>query len=63
MLLKLPGGSGWRLRATGGRLAMQESIYLGDGLTPRHTEQVTISGTTGGEGKTVVKWAITGVKT
>ncbi|MBI4184369.1 MAG: heparinase II/III family protein [Proteobacteria bacterium] len=61
-LLKLPGGAGWRLRADGGRLGLQESIYLGDGLNPKHCEQVTITGTTAGEGRTVVKWALGRVK-
>src|SRR5487761_1689996 len=28
-LLRLPGGGGWRLRADGARITLEESVYLG----------------------------------
>ena len=43
ILLKLPNGEGWRFRASGGNLAVEDSIYLG-GETVRRTEQLIISG-------------------
>ena len=42
ILLKLPGGEGWRFRAGGGELAIEESIYLGGGAV-RRTEQLVIT--------------------
>lgn len=44
VLLKLPGGEGWRFRAGGGALEIEESIYLGAGMV-RRAEQLVISGT------------------
>ena len=44
ILLKLPGGEGWRFRAGGGDVSIEESVYLGGG-TVRRTEQLVISGT------------------
>ena len=43
ILLKLPNGEGWRFRAGGGELTMEESIYLG-GDTVRRTEQLVVTG-------------------
>ena len=58
VLLRLPTGSGWRLRADGARLTLEESIYLG-GPQPRRTEQVVLTGYQ--DGAQQVKWAITKV--
>jgi uncharacterized heparinase superfamily protein len=44
ILLKLPGGEGWRFRAGGGELNVEESVYLG-GDVVRRAEQLVISGT------------------
>ncbi len=47
-LLRLPGGMGWRLRAAGGVMSLEESIYLGAPDGPaRRSEQVVISGPIG----------------
>jgi len=43
ILLKLPGGEGWRFRAGGGQLAVEESVYLGANMV-RRTEQLVVSG-------------------
>lgn len=43
ILLKLPGGEGWRFRGGGGALEVEESVYLG-GPTVRRTEQIVLSG-------------------
>ncbi len=45
ILLKLPGGEGWRFRAGGGTLDVEESVYLG-GASVRRAEQLVVSGTT-----------------
>jgi uncharacterized heparinase superfamily protein len=45
ILLKLPGGEGWRFRAGGGVLEVEESVYLG-GPTVRRAEQLVVSGIT-----------------
>jgi uncharacterized heparinase superfamily protein len=44
ILLKLPGGEGWRFRAGGGVLEVEESVYLG-GAQVRRTEQLVVNGT------------------
>jgi uncharacterized heparinase superfamily protein len=58
VLLRLPAGSGWRLRADGARLTLEESIYLG-GPHVRRTEQVVL--TAFQDEPQQVKWAITKV--
>ena len=47
VLLKLPGGEGWRFR-TSGTVTIEESIYLG-GDTARRADQLVISGNVGNE--------------
>ena len=44
ILLKLPGGEGWRFRAGGGEISVEESVYLG-GDVVRRAEQLVISAT------------------
>jgi uncharacterized heparinase superfamily protein len=44
ILLKLPNGEGWRFRAGGGEVTVEESIYLG-GEVVRRAEQLVIAGT------------------
>jgi len=56
VLLRLPGGIGWRLRAQGAVLSIAESIYLGSGSV-RKTSQVVLDGHVGSNGA-IVKWAI-----
>jgi len=57
-LLRLPSGNGWRLRAEGARMTLEESIYLG-GPEPRKTDQIVLTGYQ--DGAQQVKWAITKV--
>jgi uncharacterized heparinase superfamily protein len=56
VLLRLPSGQGWRLRAEGARITVEESIYFGLG-EPRRAEQVVLNGHQ--DGPQQVKWAIT----
>ena len=54
-LLRLPSGNGWRLRAEGAIMTLEESIYLG-GPEPRKTDQIVLTGYPDGDQQ--VKWAI-----
>lgn len=56
VILRLPSGSGWRLRAEGAQMTLEESIYLG-GPETRRSEQVVLTGYP--DGLQTVKWAIT----
>ncbi len=58
VLLRLPSGHGWRLRAKGARVALEESVYLG-AEPPRRSSQVVLQGEAGAD---TVQWAITRVQ-
>jgi uncharacterized heparinase superfamily protein len=58
VLLRLRSGGGWRLRADGARMSLEESVYLG-GHEPRRSEQVVLTGYA--DGPQQVKWAISKV--
>ncbi len=55
-VLRLPGGTVWRLRAVGAEMSVGESVYLGSGEA-RKTQQVVLSGTAA-PGGTGVRWAL-----
>jgi uncharacterized heparinase superfamily protein len=56
VLLRLPSGAGWRLRAKGARVAIEESIYFA--AEPRRSQQVALHAEAGA---TSVQWAISRV--
>jgi uncharacterized heparinase superfamily protein len=56
VLLRLPGGAGWRLRMQGAVLSIGESIYVGAGGTTK-TRQIVLDGHVGSNGA-IVKWAL-----
>ncbi len=56
-LLRLPNGIGWRLHHSGGRLALEDSIYLGEGTRPRKTKQLVIYGQMTSDFEQI-KWAL-----
>ena len=56
VLLRLPSGIGWRLRAHGAVMSLAESIYLGGG-TPRKSQQVVLDGHVATTGA-LVRWAL-----
>ena len=58
VLLRLPDGSGWRMRCSGGVASLQESIYLGETNEARRSEQIVINGASA-NGDALVKWALT----
>lgn len=56
-LLRLKNGVGWRFTAEGGTLALDNSIYLGDGIHTRKTKQLVITGSMS-EDFRQFKWAL-----
>lgn len=59
-LLRLAGGKGWRMRATGAAMGLTESVYLGLDGQIRRAEQIVLIGAVPSEG-CKVKWALTRV--
>jgi uncharacterized heparinase superfamily protein len=57
VLLATPSGGGWRFRATGGHINLEESIYCGKGDEPRRTTQIVVENTTAPD-STTIKWAL-----
>jgi len=61
-LLRLPGGTGWRFRVSGGELSLEESVYLGRPGEVRRAEQIVVSGPVDNDGSTI-KWAFAKIET
>jgi len=59
-LLRLPSGTGWRLSATGGVVAVTDSVYLGRPGEMRRGQQVVVSGGLNGE-ETVIAWELAAI--
>ncbi|MCH2393377.1 heparinase II/III domain-containing protein [Oceanibaculum sp.] len=57
VLLRLPGGQGWRLRSAGAAMELADSVYLGQRGEMKRNQQIVLSGTLSGSG-TTVKWAL-----
>ena len=59
-LLQLASGSRWQLRATGGQMALEESVYLSGPGQMERTHQIVISGPIEPHEKrpVTIKWAI-----
>ncbi|MEM7173326.1 MAG: heparinase II/III family protein [Pseudomonadota bacterium] len=57
VLLQTESGDGWRMRAAGADISLEDSVYLGDGNTPRRSQQVVMTGHCDGP-ETTVKWAL-----
>lgn len=56
-LLRLSSGIGWRFLVGGGTLALEDSIYLGEGSRPRKTKQLVIYSRVD-EKECKIKWAL-----
>lgn len=56
VLLRLASGEGWRFRASGGVISLQESVYLGIRDVVKRTEQIVVSAATQ-DGNGQIKWA------
>jgi len=61
-LLRLANGEGWRFRAGGAAIGLEESIYLGQAGELRRAEQIVLTGTVPPAG-VVVKWAFGRIET
>lgn len=64
VLLRLPLGAGWRFRAEGGNVTIEDSIYVGNGEM-RRTRQIVVTGGVSASGPrpgATVQWAFTRVK-
>lgn len=57
VLLRLPKGGGWQLRAVGAALSLEPSVYLGRAGEVRRTQQVVLAGECRPRGA-LVKWAL-----
>lgn len=57
VLLRMPGGIGWRMKHNAAQIALEDSIYLGQGVTPRKTKQIVLYDTIRDNGA-VVKWSV-----
>lgn len=58
VLLRLPGGTGWRFHHAGeARLSLEPGIYLGAGARPRKTLQIILSSTMSSD-LCRIKWAL-----
>ncbi len=57
ILLRMPGGIGWRFKRSAGALCLEDSVYLGEGVTPRKTKQIVIYGKMNDKEATV-KWSL-----
>ncbi len=57
ILLRMPGGIGWRLSFSAGTLALEDSLYLGTGTEPQKTKQIVIYGQMSGEAA-CIKWSV-----
>ena len=57
VLVRLPSGIGWRLRASGGDLGLEESVYVGTPDAVRRTTQMVVTGRLEGA-EAAVKWAL-----
>lgn len=56
VLLRLPSGAGWRMRAKGARVALEESLYLAG--EARRSQQIALHAETD---ETAIQWAISRV--
>ncbi len=56
-LLRLPGGVGWRFHHSSGHLALEDSVYMGQGVHARKTKQLVIYGQAH-EKQAQIKWAL-----
>ncbi len=56
VLLRLGDGKGWRFRASGAQISMQDSIYLGQRERIRRAQQIVLSAASKEDGA-IIKWA------
>ncbi len=57
VLLRLPGGIGWRFTAQGGGVSLEESLYSGVPDVKRRCDQIVVAGRLGSS-ETVIRWML-----
>ncbi len=57
-VIRTASGATWRFVAEGGTVGLEESVYVGHEAARRRGRQIVVSGTAGGDGEVVVKWAL-----
>ena len=57
VLLRLPGGDGWRFSVGANPVELMPTVYMGERGRVRRSEQIVVSGSTEG-GQGIVKWAL-----
>jgi uncharacterized heparinase superfamily protein len=56
IVIMLPNKTAWQFNARGGTMSLEDSVFLGDALGPRKTQQIVIRGSTETAGP--VNWAL-----
>ena len=56
IVIMLPNKTAWQFMARGGAVSLEDSVFLGDALGPRKTQQIVIRGST--ESASPVNWAL-----
>ncbi len=56
VLIRLPGGQGWRFRSAGADVQLEESAYLGRPERPRRCQQIVLRGEARGP-ETLIRWS------
>lgn len=56
IVVMLPNKTAWQFNACGGTMSLEDSVFLGDALGPRKTQQIVIRGST--ETASPVNWAL-----
>lgn len=56
-LLKCPSGTGWRFTVKGAKMTLEDSLFIGEGVTPRKTKQIVLQ-TPIFHDQNFVKWAL-----
>ncbi len=56
IVIMLPNKTAWQFNARGGTMSLEDSVFLGDALGPRKTQQIVIRGST--ETAAGVNWAL-----
>ncbi len=56
IVIMLPNKAAWQFNARGGTMSLEESVFMGDALGPRKTQQIVIRGST--ETADEVNWAL-----
>ncbi|WP_374369708.1 heparinase II/III family protein [Dongia sp.] len=55
--IKMPKGSGWRLRVDGAELALAESVHIAEGGQVRRSQQIVVLGTIESD-RTEIRWLL-----